>query len=243
ELESEPDQRDMGNWLHAVLRGFHEARCDQRPGRPADTQALDHWAQTVSETMGLQADASAAGFLPFQAVWPSLREGYLDWLADFESQSDRPGPSFEAAEVERRAPVGPWQLMGHLDRIDAQPSPEGRLAFVIDYKTESRPSTLERVKAPFEDTQLAFYATLMPEDNLRAAYLSITDKRGTGSDAGTRLIEQTEVLAAREALVAGLAHDMTRVAAGHAMPAMGEGRVCEHCAARGLCRRDDWSAA
>ncbi len=242
ELEGEPDQRDMGNWLHAVLRGFHEARGDQRPGRQADTEALEHWADSVSATMGLTADGSDAGFLPYQAVWPAMREGYLDWLADYEAVPGRPGPSFEAAEVERRTPVGRWQLLGHLDRIDAQPSPEGRLAFVIDYKTESRTRTLERVKDPFEDTQLAFYAALLPEDNLRAAYLSITDKRGTGSDAGTRLIEQPEVLMAREALLEGLAHDMERVAEGQAMPALGEGRVCEHCAARGLCRRDDWSA-
>ena len=27
---------------------------------------------------------------------------------------------------------------------------------------------------------------------------------------------------------------------GAAMPALGEGRVCETCEARGLCRRDDW---
>lgn len=242
ELEDEPDQRDMGNWLHAVLRGFHEARGDQRPGRQADTEAMEHWAESVSEAVGLTVDASGAGFLPYQAVWPAMREGYLDWLADYEALPNRPGPSFEAAEVERRTPVGRWQLLGHLDRIDAQPSPEGRLAFVIDYKTESRTRTLERVKDPFEDTQLAFYAALLPEANLRAAYLSITDKRGSGSDAGTRLIEQPEVLLAREALLEGLAHDMTRVAAGQAMPALGEGRVCEHCAARGLCRRDDWSA-
>ncbi|OAD41880.1 hypothetical protein LPB72_11330 [Hydrogenophaga crassostreae] len=242
ELEDEPDQRDMGNWLHAVLRGFHEERLDQRPGRLADTEALERWAQAVSETMGLQVGAGGAGFMPFQAVWPAMREGYLDWLADYEALHNRAGPSFEAAEVERRAPVGRWQLLGQLDRIDAQPSPEGRLAFVIDYKTESRVRTLERVKDPFEDTQLAFYAALLPEDNLRAAYLSITDKRGTGSDAGTRLIEQPEVLLAREALLEGLANDMARVAAGQPMPALGEGRVCEHCAARGLCRRDDWSA-
>ena len=242
ELEGEPDQRDMGNWLHAVLRGFHEERREQRPGREADAAALERWAQTVSQTMGLQANEGGAGFLPYQAVWPAMRDGYLDWLGGYEALPGRAGPVFEAAEVERTAPVGRWRLLGQLDRIDAQPSPEGRIAFVIDYKTESRETTLKRVKDPMEDTQLAFYAALLPDENLRAAYLSITDKCGTGSDAGTRLIEQPDVLLAREALLEGLAHDMERVAEGHAMPALGEGRVCEFCAARGLCRRDDWSA-
>ena len=242
ELEGEPDQRDMGNWLHAVLRGFHEERGDQRPGRAADAAAMERWAQAVGESMGLAGGEGQAGFLPYQAVWPAMREGYLDWLADFEAMPGRAGPVFEAAEVERNAAAGRWRLLGKLDRIDAQPSPEGRLAVVIDYKTESRERTLERVKNPLEDTQLAFYAALLPEENLRAAYLSITDKRGSGRAAATLLIEQPEVLLAREALLQGLESDMDRVAAGHAMPALGEGKACEFCAARGLCRRDDWSA-
>ena len=242
ELEGEPDQRDMGNWLHAVLRGFHEERGAERPGRAADTAALERWAQTEAESMGLAGGDGQAGFLPYQAVWPAMREGYLDWLTEFEAAPGRAGPDFEAAEVERNASAGRWRLMGKLDRIDAQPSPEGRLAVVIDYKTESRERTLERVKNPLEDTQLAFYAALLPEENLRAAYLSITDKRGSGRSAATLLVEQPEVLLAREALLRGLESDMERVAAGHAMPALGEGKACEFCAARGLCRRDDWSA-
>ena len=243
ELQGEPDQQDMGNWLHAVLRGFHEERGDARPGRQADVDALERWAQKVAKEMGLLGDEGQAGFLPYQAVWPAMRDGYLDWLSTFEAQADRAGSSFVAAEVERNARAGRWRLMGKLDRIDEQPSPEGRLSMVIDYKTERRERTLDRVKNPFEDTQLAFYAALLPQDNLRAAYLSITDKRGTGRSAATLLIEQPQVLVAREALLRGIEVDMERVAAGQAMPALGEGRVCEFCAARGLCRRDDWSVA
>ena len=245
ELEGEPDQRDMGNWLHAVLRSFHETRRDQRPGRQADQQALDQCARDTSEAHGLAATAGGdAGFLPFEAVWPSLREGYLDWLATYEAVPGRAGPSFEAAEVERTAATGRWRLLGNLDRIDLQPSPEGPLSVVIDYKTESRERTLDRVKDPLEDTQLAFYAALLPEENLRAAYLSITDKRGgSARNAATLLVEQPDILLAREALLNGLAADLDRMAAGHAMLALGEGGVCEHCAARGLCRRDDWSVS
>ncbi len=241
ELETEPDQRDMGNWLHAVLRGFHEERRDQRPGREADVAALNRWAHTTSEDMGLHSAGGEAGFLPFQAVWPALREGYVHWLYTHEATPERPGPAFDAAEAERTATVGRWRLLGKLDRIDHQPSPEGALPMVIDYKTESRARTKARVKEPMEDTQLAFYAALMPEDTLRAAYLSIADQRSGG--APCELIEQVDVLWARDALREGLENDMERVAAGHAMPALGEGRVCEFCAARGLCRRDDWSAA
>ena len=42
-------------------------------------------------------------------------------------------------------------------------------------------------------------------------------------------------------LVEGIQHDFERIAAGDPMPALGEGMVCEYCAARGLCRKDFWA--
>lgn len=242
ELEAEPDQRDLGNWLHAVLRRFHEERGDGRPGRDTDTRRLDQIGEEVAAEMGLQVDEGGAGFLPYQAVWPALREGYLDWLAGHEGGNGRPGPMFARAEAELSVNLPPWRLYGKLDRIDQQSSPEGPLPLVIDYKTESRDKTNRRVKDPFEDTQLAFYAALLPDENLRAAYLSITDGRSTsGREGATQLVEQPLVLQAREQLREGIVQDLGRVAAGHALPALGEGMVCEYCAARGLCRKDFWS--
>ena len=241
ELDEAPDQRDMGNWLHAVLRAFHDQRGDARPGAQVDRALLDQLAVETANLMGLHADEGAAGFLPFEAMWPALRDGYLAWLAGYESREDRAGPRFEMAEVAREVPLGPWKLYGKLDRVDAQGSPEGPIPLVIDYKTESRARTLDRVKEPLEDTQLAFYAALLPQDNLRAAYLSITDKRGDGpKEAATLWVEQEDVLTAREYLREGLVHDMSRVAGGQPMPALGEGQACDFCAARGLCRKDFW---
>ncbi|MFP8778246.1 PD-(D/E)XK nuclease family protein [Hydrogenophaga sp. RWCD_12] len=242
ELEAEPDQRDLGNWLHAVLRRFHEERGDGRPGRDIDARRLDQIGEEIATEMGLQVDEGGAGFLPYQAVWPALREGYLDWLAGHEGSDERPGPMFARAEAELSVTLPPWRLYGKLDRIDQQSSPEGPLPLVIDYKTESRDKTNKRVKDPFEDTQLAFYAALLPDENLRAAYLSITDGRSaSGREGATHLVEQPLVLQAREQLREGIVQDLGRVAAGHALPALGEGLVCEYCAARGLCRKDFWS--
>lgn len=243
ELDDEPDQRDMGNWLHAVLRTFHEQRGDDRPGRDADRDTLDRLARETATAMGLDAGEGGAGFLPYHAVWPALREGYLDWLAGHEASEHQAGPRFEQAEAALSAQAGPWTLYGKLDRIDRQSSPQGPIPFVIDYKTESRSTTGERVKEALEDTQLAFYAALLPDENLRAAYLSITDKRGDSTkDRPTQLIEQPDVLWARDQLRQGLVHDMARIADGQPLPALGEGRVCDFCAARGLCRKDFWRA-
>lgn len=241
ELDEAPDQRDMGNWLHAVLRAFHEQRGNARPGEQTDRTMLNQIAVETASAMGLNADEGAAGFLPFEAMWPALREGYLAWLAGYESRADRAGPRFEMAEVAREMPLGSWKLYGKLDRVDAQKSPEGDIPLVIDYKTESRAKTLDRVKEPLEDTQLAFYAALLPQENLRAAYLSITDKRGDGpKEAATLWVEQEDVLLARKQLREGLIHDLTRIAGGQPMPALGEGQACDFCAARGMCRKDFW---
>ena len=86
-----------------------------------------------------------------------------------------------------------------------------------------------------EDTQLAFYAALLSHDTLRAAYVNV------GERGETHMHEQEEVVHLRDLLMEGIQHDFKRIAAGEPMPALGEGMVCEYCAARGLCRKDFWA--
>lgn len=245
ELEAEPDKRDMGIWLHAVLKAFHEERSGVQAAGEGDRERMDRLALSVADGLGLNALADGdgsragegAGFLPFQASWPAVRDGYLAWLHGFEARGDRAGPRFAQAELPLRRPLDRYRLTGTLDRVDHQDSPEGVIPFVIDYKTEPRDTTKGRIRQPMEDTQIAFYAALLPDETVRAAYLSVTESRDA---AATLLVEQTQVIAARDALLEGLVHDLDRVAAGHAMPALGEGKVCDFCAARGLCRKDFW---
>lgn len=236
EIEAEPDKRDLGNWLHAVLKAFHEARASEPQDGLDDRARLDALAHAEALARGLLVDdGGEAGFLPFMAAWPTLREGYLAWLAVHEAD----GPVFDRAEVSLSRTVGPWRLIGQLDRIDRQSSPEGPIPLVIDYKTEPRSTTQQRVKNPLEDTQIAFYAALLGEETVRGAYLSITDSRETsGKDPATHWIEQSDLLLAREHLLQGIADDLGRIAQGHALPALGDGKVCDFCAARGLCRKD-----
>ena len=49
-------------------------------------------------------------------------------------------------------------------------------------------------------------------------------------------------MASARLLLQGLGRDLERLRGGAALPALGEGRACDWCAARGLCRRDDWAA-
>ena len=55
------------------------------------------------------------------------------------------------------------------------------------------------------------------------------------------MCEHPDVTAAADRLLAGIRTDLERIAAGAPLPALGESPVCDHCEARGLCRKDFWS--
>jgi ATP-dependent helicase/nuclease subunit B len=222
EIEGELDKRDFGLWLHAVLQRFHTGLDSADPARRRER--LDAAAAEEARAQRLAEDE----FLPFMAAWPRMREGYLEWLEKHEAA----GWSYVEGESDASQPLGALTLFGRLDRIDR--SADGTV-MVIDYKTEPRDTTNRRINEPYEDTQLAFYAALRPEDSLRAAYVNVGER-----DPG-KTYEQPEVVAVRDALIEGLRDDLGRIAAGARMPALGEGKVCETCAARGLCRKDFWN--
>lgn len=225
ELESDVDKRDFGNWLHAVLRQFHQMLAEHPvPDGPQRRALIDAAAEVATRELALPE----SDFLPFAAAWPQVRDGYLPWLAEHEAAGGR----FVEGESPRSLPLGPVVLEGRVDRIDQLA--DGR-PLVIDYKTEARATTAARVKDPLEDTQLAFYAALVDatgEARLEAAYLNL------GEREGTRLYPQEGVREARDALVEGILHDMLRIGDGAALPALGEGSACDYCAARGMCRKD-----
>ncbi len=224
ELEQALDKRDFGNWLHTVLKIFHET-LQQTP--TLDANARLALINSAAEQATLVLALSSSEFLPFAAAWPRVRAGYLQWLAAHEAS----GAIFQAAESWRESPLGRLTLVGKIDRIDRLAD---GTALVIDYKTEARATTTERIKVPLEDTQLAFYAALLADDTLAAAYVNVGEKDATHSYV------QADIVALRDQLLEGIASDMARIADGAAMPALGEGKACEFCDARGLCRKDFW---
>ena len=243
ELDAELEKRDIGNWLHEVLKDFHLAL----PALVPDTtttrrELLDHCAQEASD----HRNFSPGEFLPYQAAWPGLRDPYLDWLTAHQAT----GAQFERAETWHETGLGPVTLVGRIDRIDSTGPSAAEAAhgggnddlhtkpvFLIDYKTEPPSTTKNRLKDPLEDTQLAFYAALLPHDSLRAAYLNINERDGTAA------FEQEDVVHTRDALIEGILDDLQRINGGAVLAALGEGSACDYCAARGLCRKDFWTVA
>ena len=226
ELDTELGKRDFGNWLHSVLSFFHEALntapVHDLPGRIA-------MINIASELATKELCLSPSEFLPFAAAWPQVRAGYLTWLEGHE----RAGASFSESEAWKETPLGRLTLVGKIDRIDHLADGS---ALVMDYKTESPGVTAKRIKDPLEDTQLAFYAALLSNDTLAAAYVNVGEKDGTKTYA------QDDVVDLRDLLLEGIANDMGLIAKGAPMPALGEGTACDFCAARGLCRKDFWEA-
>lgn len=260
ELDRALEKRDFGNWLHAVLALFHTRwkQLDvEDPGLDQLVQWMDQAAQEALASEGLDE----VDFVPYQSVWPRLRDGYLRWLQQEHAASQA---RFEVAEQWRerslrevfvaleadlpadpeRAPLSGEQipevmLRGCLDRMDRLvlppdddgAAPQWRL---LDYKSESPAKTAERIRQPDEDTQLAFYATLLAPEPVEVAYVNV------GEDGETKLYAHKEVHALTTQLVHGMALDLRDIAAGTPLEALGRGARCGYCAMRGLCRRDFW---
>jgi ATP-dependent helicase/nuclease subunit B len=222
ELDAGLEKRDYGTWLHAVLHRFHSRRGDDEPA-----QALQRAADEVTAEQQLDS----AELLPYRASFETFAPAYVAWLAGREAA----GWSWLDGETDRRvAPpsLHPQTLAGRLDRLDR--APDGTLQ-LIDYKTGSVGALKAKVADPLEDTQLAFYAALEPATR-SAIYLALDDPKAPLA------IEHPDVAQTAAVLVDHLGGELQRLRAGAGLPALGEGRVCDTCEARGLCRRDHWGA-
>lgn len=257
ELEEGLEASDYGIWLHEVLRRFHEARSQALAFSQAD-EDVAQWlavAREVSVDQGMGGDGQRAHFLPFAAALPALARAYVGWLRAHEA--DGWGVRATEQAITRALALhdgSTLQLYGQLDRIDVrhEQTSDGQarreVRWVLDYKTGNADSLRLRAQSGSEDTQLAFYAALGAEahgprggqagvpsgDQVRAGYVHLDPK-------AVKMLEHPNVADSAETLLQGLATDWQRLREGSPLPALGDGPVCGHCHARGLCRRDHWT--
>ena len=246
ELDGTVDKRDFGTWLHGTLHRFHE-ELKRLPTADKDELAVRLDRAAVAEQAALELDAAA--FLPFSLIWPQTREAYLAWLTEHSAN----GYTYAQGEVWKSFALElagqSVELVGQIDRIDTQDAAKGAGLLLMDYKTESASKTKQRISQADEDTQLAFYAALIHNDDhndsdipVQAAYVNLAERlkdvktNKDGASEQMKLLPDLE--ARRDALLDGIWSDLSSIAEGHGLRALGEGAACEHCTARGLCRKD-----
>jgi len=235
ELDEDIEKRDYGSWVHKVLHRFHVTRSEPLAA-DAEEARLHRIALEVQKEMSLD-DAS---FLPYSATFARLIPRYVAWL----QARDREGAQWLDAEVELKARPTQWagiEMHGVIDRVDSVPGPDGPVTELIDYKTGSAQELRKKLKQPQEDTQLAFYAALVAQQSeaagdIAAMYLALDESEGLIKPIPHKDVERTALQ-----LIEGIGRDLAKLRDGAAMPALGEGRACQFCEARGLCRRDHWS--
>jgi ATP-dependent helicase/nuclease subunit B len=226
ELDSALAKRDYGTWLHAVLHRFHLQRDPSLPDAPQLRAAAD--------AITAEGVVDPAEWLPYRASFEAFGPAYLAWL----SGRDADGWTWHSGETDHLRPAAHADepgLRGRVDRIDHGPGGQRQL---LDYKTGSLDDLKKKVKEPLEDVQLAFYAALLGGgEEWSAAYLALDDPKAPVE------VAHPEVHRTAALLLEGLRGEWARLRQGAPLPALGMGRVCETCEARGLCRRDHWAPA
>jgi ATP-dependent helicase/nuclease subunit B len=233
ELDVPIEKRDYGTWLHEVLLDFHRSR-----HAPDSAEHEVTRLQELALAKQTEHQLDAAEFLPYIASFDRFAESYVTWL----HQRDAQGAQWVDGEREFSAAPQAWGgtgMHGVIDRVDSARVNDVPVIQLIDYKTGSAQGLRDTVRTPQEDTQLAFYAALMLAQSdsvgdVDALYLALDDPKGI------QQISHLDVEVSAHQLVQGIGVDLSRLRAGAGMPALGEGRVCDHCDARGLCRRDHW---
>lgn len=227
ELSDMPEKRDYGDWLHQILKTYHDMVRDNKT-RIEDRQAL---LQEISEKVFGDALARSAAALGYFARWRKVMPAYIAWANEREGQGWR----FVAGEQMFEKPLA-WQggeiiLYGRVDRIDENASGERA---VLDYKAKNLQALRDKLKEG-EDHQLPFYGMLSGLSVAAGHYVALdVIKDKTGDVSAPNYMEW------QQALENQLLATMRAISQGAALHATGIEQVCVYCEVRGICRKGSW---
>ncbi|HEY8607349.1 MAG TPA: PD-(D/E)XK nuclease family protein [Noviherbaspirillum sp.] len=227
ELSDMPEKRDYGEWLHAILRRYHERLREQ----PTPPEARPPLLQAITEEVFAEALSQGGAALGYYTRWQKAMPAYLEWANAREAQGWRFLIGEQHFEKILLWDGGQITLHGYVDRIDE--NAEGERA-VLDYKTRNVQSLREKLKEA-EDHQLAFYGLLSDLPVHAGTYVALELTRDKTGDAEAKQFRQWQALL-EERIVATLRD----IGAGAPLPASGIERVCAYCEMRGLCRKGAW---
>lgn len=229
ELSDMPEKRDYGDWLHAILKRFHEElKAAQAVMLHTDKEVL---LKKISGDFFDEILQKSPAALAYSVRWNKVIPAYVAWLQSHEEA----GWQFEMGEIKNEK-VLEWQggqiiLKGRIDRIDQHTS--GEMA-VLDYKTRNLVDLRNRLKQG-EDHQLPFYGLLTDLPVSNASYIALELSQGKAgqvdADDFDRWVSE---------LAQAIKTSMAALQKGAPLPAYGVENACQYCEMRGLCRKGAW---
>jgi len=227
ELSDLPEKRDYGDWLHQILKIYHERVRDQAISLE-DRAAVLHEVSEQIFSIELAKNSAALGYY---ARWKKALPSYLAWANERQAQGWQFMEGEKRCEKSLQWPGGQVQLYGRIDRIDKNEA--GEYA-VLDYKTQTQSRLTNKLKS-LEDQQLAFYGLLLEQPVTCAHYVALEPtKEKTGDVLAPDYVEWQRVLAEH------IVHNMGAIAQGAPLTAHGIESTCQYCDVRGLCRKGAW---
>ena len=227
ELSDMPEKRDYGDWLHQILKNYHDTIRDQKTGLDDRANVL----RQISEAIFATELAKNAAALGYYVRWQKALPAYLAWANAREAQ----GWQFVIGERWFEKPLqwadGQITLHGRVDRIDENDAGERA---VLDYKTRTQQALSSKFKQ-LEDHQLPFYGMLSDTPVSCAHYVALEPVKDRTGDAQAPHYAEWQ-----SALGEQIIRNMQAIAQGEALPASGIESVCQYCDVRGLCRKGAW---
>lgn len=243
EFSDRPEKRDYGDWLHAILKTYHDHLVAEKISLQADRVAV---LQAISDAWFGRILKQNAAALGYSVRWRKVIPAYVEWA----NQREADGWQFVFGEVwgERRLAweSGSVLLRGRLDRLDERSLENGDTErAVLDYKTRTKSALRARLKSA-EDHQLPFYGLLQPkvviaeEEQLldvadSALYVALELEREKTGDCAAEHYPRW-----KQELEQVITHSMQAIADDAELPAQGVEKVCAYCDMRGLCRKGAW---
>ena len=249
ELSDMPEKRDYGDWLHAILKTYHDRVVADQLSLSDDRVGL---LEVISETWFARVLKQSPAALGYSIRWRKVIPAYVAWANAREAD----GWQFAFGEVWAEAQLswddGAITLRGRVDRIDQRRLENGEVErAVLDYKTKGKSALRARLKN-FEDHQLAFYGLLnaqiadanadLHEENVTlldpvdtAFYVALELERDKTGD-----VEAQDYSVWKNELKTAICKNMQAIQHGAGLPAQGVESVCTYCDVRGLCRKGAW---
>lgn len=225
ELSELPQKRDYGEWLHQILKRYHDTVSEQ--GVPLHER--EACMASVSEAVFKEILQKNPAALGYQSRWGRIMSAYVAWANTHEADGWQFGFGEQWQERLLSWEGGSIKLVGQIDRIDVRGDGE---RLVLDYKSSKKDKLNNRLKT-LEDHQLPFYGLLLDPPPAAAAYVAIDDEKPA-------LAEADNYATWRDGLQSQIIANWQAMSEGASLPASGTQKNCDWCDARGLCRKGAW---